>query len=45
MFPGDKQVILFFADTRTRRGTRAAFDKRMLTELKNVLGDANVVLK
>ena len=45
MFPGDGQVVLFFADNRSRRGTQAAFDQRMLTELKNVLGDSNVVLK
>ena len=45
MFPGDGQVVLFFADTRTRRGTLAAFDSRMQAELKNVLGDSNVVLK
>ena len=45
MFPGDKQVILFFADNRTKRGTKAAFDDRMLAELENVLGKANVVLK
>ena len=45
MFPGEQQVVLFFADTRTRRGTRAALDQRMLRELKNLLGDANVVVK
>ena len=45
MFPGEKQVVLFFADTRTRRGTKAGFDERMLFELKNVLGETNVVLK
>ena len=45
MFPGDRQVVLFFADNRSRRGTQAAFDERMLKELKNVLGDSNVVLK
>ena len=45
MFPGEGQVVLFFADTRSRRGTQAAFDNRMLDELKNVLGEANVVLK
>ena len=45
MFPGDGQVVLFFADTRSRRGTVAAFDKRMIAELKNVLGEGNVVLK
>ncbi|MBR2048501.1 MAG: DNA polymerase III subunit alpha [Oscillospiraceae bacterium] len=45
MFPGQGVVKLFFADTRKMRGTRAAFDTRMLTELIQVLGNENVVLK
>ena len=45
MFPGDNGVVLYFADTRQRRGTRCSFADSMLQELKNVLGDANVVLK
>jgi len=45
MFPGEGLVKVFFADTRKMRGTQASFDSRMLTELKNVLGDENVVLK
>ena len=45
MFPGDGVVKVFFADTRALRGARAAFDSRMVKELRNVLGDANVVLK
>ena len=45
MFPGESQAVLFFADTRGRRGTRCALDQRMLAELKNRLGDANVVVK
>ena len=45
MFPGESQAVLFFADTRGRRGTRCALDERMLSELKNRLGDANVVIK
>ena len=45
MFPGNGKVVLFFADNRTRRGTQADFDSRMLEELKNLLGEANVVLK
>ena len=45
MFPGDSQIVLFFADTRARRGTLASLDSRMLAELKNVLGETNVVLK
>ena len=45
MFPGKDKVVLFFADNRTRRGTQASFDSRMLDELKNILGEGNVVLK
>jgi hypothetical protein len=45
MFPGSGKVVLFFADNRTRRGTQADFDSRMLEELKNLLGSTNVVLK
>ena len=45
MFPGNGKVVVFFADTRQRRGTQATFDSRMLAELKKVLGDGNVVLK
>jgi DNA polymerase-3 subunit alpha len=45
MFPGKGNIVVFFADTRQRRGTQAAFDTRMLDELKNILGDGNVVLK
>ena len=45
MFPGDSTAVLYFADTKQRRGTRCAFMDSMLDELKNVLGEANVVLK
>ena len=45
MFPGDSQIKVFFADTRKMRGAMAALDKRMIDELKAVLGEANVVLK
>ena len=45
MFPGDRSVVLFFADTRQRRGTQTSFDSRMLDELTDVLGSENVVLK
>jgi DNA polymerase-3 subunit alpha len=45
MFPGDQPVVVFFADTRTRRGTKAKLDQRMLNELRNLLGEANVVVK
>ena len=42
---GDGIVKVFFADTRKMRGARAAFDSRMVAELRRVLGDEKVVLK
>ncbi len=45
MFPGETGVVLFFADTRQRRGTRASLDAAMLEELEQLLGKENVVLK
>ncbi len=45
MFPGNSQVKVFFADTRKLRGAMATLDTDMIAELKNVLGEANVVLK
>ena len=45
MFPGDSGVVLYFADTKIRRGTRCMLADSMIRELKNVLGEGNVVLK
>ena len=45
MFPGENGVVLYFEDTKRRRGTRCQFRESMLQELTNVLGNANVVLK
>ena len=45
MFPGNSSVVVYFADTKQRRGSRCALDERMLTELKTVLGQENVVVK
>ena len=45
MFPGECQVKVFFADTRKMRGALATLDTDMIAELKNLLGEANVVLK
>ena len=45
MFPGESAVVVYFADTKLRRGTRCAIDSRMVQELKNVLGSENVVVK
>ena len=45
MFPGESGVVLYFADTGARRGTRCILRNTMISELKNVLGERNVVLK
>ena len=45
MFPGDSKVVLYFSDTGHRRGTRALLAGSMLTELKKILGEGNVVVK
>ena len=45
MFPGAVDTVLFFADTRVRRGTRCDPDPIMLQELKSLLGADSVVEK
>ncbi len=45
MFPGACSAVVYFEDTKKRRGTRCALDERMLTELRSLLGDGNVVVK
>ena len=45
MFPGENPVVLFFADTGVRRGTRCQLAEPMLKELESLLGAGNVVLK
>jgi len=45
MFPGDSQVVVYFADTKQRRGSRCSLDSRMIPELERVLGKENVVIK
>ncbi|MDO5153551.1 MAG: DNA polymerase III subunit alpha [Eubacteriales bacterium] len=45
MFPGSSGAVVYFADTKQRRGTRCALMDNMLLELKNVLGEGNVVVK
>ena len=45
MFPGEQNVVLYFADTGVRRGTRCDLAEQMLAELKNGLCEGNVVIK
>jgi DNA polymerase-3 subunit alpha len=42
MFPGESQVVVYFADTKLRRGTRCTLDSRMVNELKNVLTSRHI---
>ena len=45
MFPGSSQAVVYFADTKLRRGTCCDLDARMIRELETVLGKDNVVVK
>ncbi len=45
MFPGESPVVVYFADTKQRRGSRCALDERMLRELQSLLGQGNVIVK
>ena len=45
MFPGDSPVVVYFADTKQRRGSKCSLDSRMLKELISLLGQENVVVK
>ena len=45
MFPGENTVVVYFADTKQRRGSRCGLDDRMLQELERLLGQGNVVVK
>lgn len=45
MFPGNNPAVVYFADTKCRRGTRCYPDNNMLDELVRLLGEENVVVK
>ena len=45
MFPGTVETVLYFADTKIRRGTRCMPQTCMLQELKRLLGEDSVVTK
>ena len=45
MFPGTMPVILFFSDTRVRRGTTCLPDADLFQELRELLGEENVIIK
>lgn len=45
MFPGSSKAVVYFADTKQRRGATCDLDSRMLRELESLLGKDNVVVK
>ena len=45
MFPGDAQMIIYFEDTKKRRGAKCVLHEALVTELEGMLGKENVVLK
>ena len=45
MFPGSSKAVLYFTDSKVRRGATCDLDHRMLKELVNLLGESNVVVK
>ena len=45
MFPGHQQIILYFTDTKKRVGTRCVIHEALVEELKEMLGEENVVVK
>ena len=45
MFPGENPVVVYFADTKLRRGSRCIPGESMIEELIRLLGKENVVLK
>ena len=45
MFPGESKAVVYFADTKLRRGALCNLDSRMLQELENLLGNGNVIVK
>ncbi len=44
MFPGDSRVIVYFSATGQKMGAQCSIDKRMVDELKGLLGEENVVV-
>ena len=45
MFPGSSKAVVYFVDTKQRRGAACDLDNRMLSELERLLGSDNVVVK
>ena len=44
-FPGEEQVVLYFVDCKKRVGSRCQIHPALLADLKERLGEENVVVK
>jgi len=45
MFPGKAKAVVYYADTGARMGGKCAIDERMLREMRELLGEKNVIVK
>ena len=45
MFPGREQLVLFFDDSKKRMGARCLIHNALVEDLKEVLGEENVIIK
>ena len=45
MFPGNDQMVLYFEDTKKKRGARCVIHDALLQELCEMFGKDNVVVK
>ena len=45
MFPGAVKTVVYYADTGVRMGGRCMPEEIMLSELRGLLGEKNVILK
>lgn len=45
MFPGQEQMVLYFEDTGKRLGARCLIHEAFVQELRELVGDGNVVVK
>ena len=45
MFPGDDQLVLYFEDTKKKRGARCVIHEALIQELADMFGKENVVVK
>jgi DNA polymerase-3 subunit alpha len=45
MFPGEDRAVIYFPDTDQRKGATCMLHTALITELREKLGEQNVVLK